>query len=93
VLALVNSLQAVGCILSIGLLVTPAAILHLFASSPRVLFWGGGLLGAAASVLAVFLSNWFDCPTGATIVVLLAGLFLVAFECRQIADAVMRPAA
>jgi manganese/iron transport system permease protein/iron/zinc/copper transport system permease protein len=93
VLALVNSLQAVGCILSIGLLVTPAAILHLFASSPRVLFWGGGMLGAVASVLAVFLSNWFDYPTGATIVVLLAGGFLLAFAVRQISDAVVRPAA
>jgi manganese/iron transport system permease protein/iron/zinc/copper transport system permease protein len=85
-LSLVNSLQAVGCILSIGLMVTPAATLHLFATSPRVLFWGGGCLGAGASVAAVFLSNWFDAPTGATIVVLLASIFLGAFAFRQLLD-------
>lgn len=82
-LALVNSLQAVGCILSIGLLVTPAAIVFLFARSPKALFVGGALLGGIASCLAVFLSNWLDVQTGATIVVTLGGAFLIGFLIKQ----------
>lgn len=83
VLALINSLQAVGCILSIGLMVTPAATVFLFAKSPRALFWGGGFLGAGASFAAVFFSNWFNVQTGAMIVVLLGLIFLVVFAIRQ----------
>ncbi len=79
VLALVNSLQSVGCILSLGLMVAPAATVYLFANSPRVLFWGGGGLGAGISVAAVILSNLLDVRTGATIVVLLGCVFLAAF--------------
>lgn len=84
-LALVNSIQAVGCILAIGLLVTPAATVYLFARSPRMLLWGGGFLGAGASCGAVFLSNWLDTQTGATVVALLGAVFLGTFLIRQVA--------
>jgi len=79
VLGLITSLQAVGCILSISLLVAPASIIYLFTNSPRALFWGGGVVGAFAAGGAVFLSSWLDVRTGATIVLLLGGLFALAF--------------
>ncbi len=79
ILALVTSLQAVGCILSIGLLVAPAATIYQFANSPRVLLWGGGILGSVTAVAAVILSNLLDWRTGATIVILLGGEFLLAY--------------
>ncbi len=79
ILALVTSLQAVGCILSLGLLVTPAATIYQFANSPRALFWGGGLLGAACGSLAVFLSWLFDIPSGSAIVLLLGACFFAAY--------------
>jgi len=85
VLSLVNSLQAVGCVLSIGLMVAPAATVYLFANSPRLLFWGGAFLGAGVSVTAVILSNVIpNLPTGAAIVVLLGGVFLIALVVRLV---------
>lgn len=40
VLTLITSLQAVGAILSLGLLVAPGCIMYLFVDSPRKLLWG-----------------------------------------------------
>ncbi|MFN4943264.1 MAG: metal ABC transporter permease, partial [Akkermansiaceae bacterium] len=56
VLALVSSLQAVGCVLSVGLLVTPAATVSLLTDKTSALFWGGGLIGGVGSIVAVLLS-------------------------------------
>ncbi len=87
ILALVNSLQAVGCILSLGLMVAPAATVFLFANSPRMLFWGGAILGATISVIAVILSNAVEhLPTGSAIVVLLGVVFLVCLMIRALRD-------
>lgn len=79
ILALVTSLQAVGYILSIGMLVAPAATVYQFANSPRLMFWGGGILGGITAMLAVVLSNLLDIRTGATIVMLLGAEFLLAY--------------
>lgn len=79
ILALVTSLQAVGCILSLGLLVAPAATVFQFANSPRTLLWGGGVLGSVTAVFAVIVSNLIDVRTGAVIVLLLGLEFLVAY--------------
>ncbi len=79
ILALVTSLQAVGCILSLGLLVAPAATVYQFANSSRLLMWGGALLGAGTSAAAVVISNLIDVRTGAVIVLLLGLEFLLAY--------------
>jgi manganese/iron transport system permease protein/iron/zinc/copper transport system permease protein len=79
ILVLVSSLQAVGCILSVGLLVAPAATLFMFFDSAPVLFWGGGLLGAAGSCAALVVSYELNWPVGGTIACLLGGLFALAF--------------
>lgn len=78
VLVMITSLQAVGTLLALGLLVAPAAILMLFTESPRILFWGGGLLGAGVASISVFLANALNVLTGALIVILLAILYLMA---------------
>jgi len=78
VLVMIASLQAVGTILALGLLVAPAAIMDLFFDSPRRILWGGGMLGALLAPGCVILSNVLDMQTGALIVVVLGGLFLAA---------------
>lgn len=78
ILVLVASLQAVGCILSLGLLVTPAATLYLLTNDFRILVWGGALLGAIGSAAAFILAWVTNLPQGATIVLVLGGLFLLA---------------
>ena len=79
ILALVTSLQAVGCVLSVGLLVAPAATLSLLTNRTSLLFWGGGLVGASGSVFALLLAYWTNISAGPAIVIVLGGLFLLAF--------------
>jgi ABC-type Mn2+/Zn2+ transport system permease subunit len=77
VLALVASLQAVGVLLSLGLLILPAATAYLLTDSFSRMLWGSaalGLVGAVAGLLLSFLAN---IPSGPSIVLVLA-LFLGA---------------
>ena len=79
IFALMASFQAVGSVLSIGLLVAPGAIVSLFTNNTKWLFWGGGLVGASSAVFAVLLSVPLNIPTGPAIVLVLGLLFLLAF--------------
>ena len=79
ILVLISSLQAVGCILALGLLVTPAATMLLFTDSPLCLFWGSGIVGMVCSVAALVISYWLDWPTGSSIVLVLGAVFVIAF--------------
>jgi ABC-type Mn2+/Zn2+ transport system permease subunit len=79
VLSLVSSLQAVGCVLSVGLLVTPAATVSLLTDRTSALFWGGGLIGGVGSVAAVLLSGSFGIAPGPAIVMVLGLLFIAAY--------------
>lgn len=79
ILVLVSSLQAVGCILSVGLLVAPAATVYLLTNNARTLFWGGGLIGAFGSVAAFFISYPLGWSVSATIIIVLGSIFLLAY--------------
>jgi len=79
ILTMVLSMQAVGLILTIGLMIAPATIVYLYSDYPTHLFWGGGAIGAVVSILSVALTNWLNWQTGATIVLLLGILFILAF--------------
>ena len=79
VVTMVTSLQAVGTLLAIGLLVAPAATLYLYVDSPRTILWGGGAIGAALAVTAVIISNVANVQTGPAMVILLALFFLAGF--------------
>ena len=79
VLSLVASLQAVGCVLSVGMLVAPAATVSLLTDRTTALFWGGGALGAAGAVGGVFLSAKLGLAPGPVIVMLLGLCFLAAW--------------
>lgn len=79
ILALVASLQAVGCVLSVGLLVAPAATISLLTNRTDLLFWGGAFLGAFGSVAALILAWYTHLAAGPCIVLVLGALFLLAF--------------
>ena len=79
IVVLVSSLQAVGCMLALGLMVTPAAIVYLLTDSTNALFWGGALIGSLGSAAAVLLGWWLNIEQGPAIVLLLGLLFLIAF--------------
>jgi len=79
VITMVASLQAVGTLLAIGLLVAPAATLYLYLDSTGLILWGGGVLGVLIAVAAVITSNVANIPTGPAMMLLLASAFLVGF--------------
>ncbi len=79
ILVLVSSLQAVGAFLTLGLMVAPAATMYQFTDRASLMFWGGGLIGAGGSVLAFFLSYPLGWHLGATIIVVLGCIFLLAW--------------
>lgn len=82
IMVLVTTLQAVGCILAIGLIVTPGAAVRLFTDSPNKLFLYSGLLGAIGSSLGLYLSYSFNYPAASSIVITLTLFFLLSFVIR-----------
>ncbi len=79
VLAMVASLQAVGVILALGMLIAPAATVYLCSDSFPAMFWGGGLIGMFGSCAGLFLSYWLNLPSGACIVLTLGFIFFLAY--------------
>jgi ABC-type Mn2+/Zn2+ transport system permease subunit len=82
VLGLVASLQAVGVLLSLGLLILPAAPAYLLTDSFTRMLWGGAFLGLASAAGGLILSFFANIPSGPCIVlimaVFLAGAYLLS---------------
>jgi ABC-type Mn2+/Zn2+ transport system permease subunit len=79
VLVLISSLQAIGVILLLGLLIAPAATIYLLSDSYPVMLWGGGILGMAGSCAGLLISYWLNLPAAACIVLLLGLVFCLAY--------------
>ncbi|MGC6425791.1 MAG: metal ABC transporter permease [Akkermansiaceae bacterium] len=83
ILVLITTLQAVGCVLAVGLIVTPAAIARSFVKTPDQLFLVSGLVGAVGCAAGLLASYYFDQPAGASITVVLTGAFLLSVLFRR----------
>jgi len=79
VLAMISSLQAVGVVLSLGLLILPGATLYLLCDSYDVMLLGGAVLGVVGAVLGLLCSYWGNVPSGPAIVMVLSFFFLLAY--------------
>jgi ABC-type Mn2+/Zn2+ transport system permease subunit len=79
VLTMIASLQAVGVILLLGLLIAPAATIYLLCDSYPAMLWGGGFLGMFGSCAGLLLSYWLNLPSGACIVLVLGVIFFAAY--------------
>ena len=77
-LTIVVSLQAVGIILVVAMLITPAATAQLVTVRFTRLMLVAALVGIGSSVVGLYLSYWLDVASGATIVLVQTGMFLVA---------------
>lgn len=82
IFTLVTTLQAIGGVLTIGLIVTPAATVRQFTNSAHILMWGSGFLGAFGSGLGLLIAYHLNTPAGSTIVLLLTTIFLLSFLFR-----------
>jgi manganese/iron transport system permease protein len=88
--AIVVSLQAVGIILVVAMLVTPAATAQLLTRSFGRLVAIAALIGVAAPIAGLYISFWANAASGATIVLVETGLFLLAIGVGR-NDALRRP--
>ncbi|MCE9611017.1 MAG: metal ABC transporter permease [Chthoniobacter sp.] len=79
VLTMIASLQAIGVIMLLGLLITPAATVYLLCDSYPKMLWGGGLIGMFGSCSGLLLSYRLNLPSGACIVLMLGVIFLAAY--------------
>jgi manganese/iron transport system permease protein len=77
-LTIIASMQAVGVILVISLLVGPALAAYLLTKELHQMMIVGAILGAIASIAGVYLSYYQNLPSGPAIVLVSSSLFLLA---------------
>ncbi|MFZ5855171.1 MAG: metal ABC transporter permease [Chloroflexota bacterium] len=75
---IVVSLQAVGIILVVAMLVTPAATAQLLVVRFTRMMAIALAVGVGSAIAGLYLSYWLDAASGATIVLIQTGLFLLA---------------
>jgi manganese/iron transport system permease protein len=78
-LAVVISVQTIGNILVLALLVTPAATARLLTDRLAVMMVLAPIIGGGAALFGLYLSWSWDLPTGGVIVLLLTAVFLLAW--------------
>ena len=82
-LAIIGSLQAVGIILVLSMLITPAAAAKLimkgFPSSMTV----GSVFGVLASVSGLYLSYYLDFPSGPSMALAATSIFIIVWVIRR----------
>jgi manganese/iron transport system permease protein len=76
-LTIVISLQAVGIILVVAMLVTPAATAQLLTVRFGRMMTTAIVVGTTAAVMGLYASYWLDVASGATIVLVETGIFLL----------------
>ncbi len=78
-LTVVIAIQTIGVILVVALLITPAATAQLLVRSLPAIMALGAAIGAASSVIGLYLAWHADLSASASIVLTATGLFLLAF--------------
>lgn len=78
-LTIVVSLQAVGNILVVAMLITPAATARLLVERFRTMIWLSAAIGALCGVAGLYISYYLNLASGATIVLLTTLVFAICF--------------
>lgn len=78
-LVAVSSLQTVGTILVVAMLVTPAATAYLLTDKLSTMIVIASSLGAVSAVIGLFFSYSYNLASGATIVLTTVVFFIIAF--------------
>ncbi len=81
-LTIVATLKAVGLILAIGLLIAPGAIAFLITRQFRFMLITAVAVSTLSLVMGVYLSFWIGSDPGPTVILVLTGLFILAFCAR-----------
>jgi len=78
-LTVVASMKVVGVILVLALLITPGATAYLLVPRLHQVMWLGSGIGVIASLSGMYLSYYFNLPSGPAIVLVASGFFALAF--------------
>ena len=78
-LVAVSSLQTVGTVLVVAMLVTSAATAYLLTDKLSVMIFIASLIGGISAVVGLFFSYSYNLASGATIVLTTAVFFIIAF--------------
>jgi manganese/iron transport system permease protein len=76
-LTVVASMKSVGVVLVLAMLITPGAIAYLLVPRLHQVMLLGALLGMVASVAGLYLSYYYNIPSGPAIVLVISGLFFL----------------
>ncbi|MBD2384214.1 metal ABC transporter permease [Cylindrospermum sp. FACHB-282] len=77
-LTIVASMKAVGVILVLSLLITPGATAYLLVKRLHQVMIFGAVIGVFSSISGMYLSYFYNLPSGPAIVLVVSGLFLLA---------------
>ncbi len=77
-LTIVASMKAVGVILVLSLLITPGATAYLLVKRLHQVMILGAVFGIISSISGMYLSYFFNLPSGPAIVLVVSGLFVLA---------------
>lgn len=77
---IVTAIQAVGIVMVVAMLVTPAATAYLFAPRFQYMIAASAGIGALAAVLGIYLSYYLDVASGAAIILVATAIFVLAFS-------------
>lgn len=86
-ITVVVSIQAVGVVLVVALLTTPAATASLFTRKLRSMIVLAALFGTSAAWIGLYMSYYLSSPPGAAIVLVATGEFALAMVFSQLKDA------
>ncbi|WP_057746373.1 metal ABC transporter permease [Liquorilactobacillus capillatus] len=78
-LVAVTAMQSVGTILIVALLITPAATAYLFTKTLKAMIFLAAGIGAAVSVVGLFIGYSYNIAVGSSIVITAAIVFLISF--------------
>ena len=78
-LTIVASMQTVGVLLVMSMLVGPAIAAYLLVKELSQMMILGAIIGAVSSVTGMYCSYYFDLPSGAAIVMVIFAFFILAF--------------
>ncbi|EUJ49357.1 metal ABC transporter permease [Paenilisteria rocourtiae] len=78
-LVTVASLQTVGIILVVAMLITPAATAYLLTNRLSIMLFLAAVFGAVSAVIGLYFSYMYNLASGASIVLAATGLFIIVF--------------
>jgi manganese/iron transport system permease protein len=90
-LTIIASMQAVGVVLVVSLLVGPASTAYLLVKELHQMMVLGSMIGVVSSVSGMYISYYLNVPSGPAIVLAVSGLFILALLFSPSQGILMRP--